>query len=305
MLASVIYLRTILLANCLICDIFRVDRGICDGALERLRSSYPSSFTPSLESVKTALVFPWNADVGAGGLFLPPPCDGEMPSYQLLGAAVTPSRVLPFKILDLMVSGAYPAPGNPLILRARYSTTVFLICVPLPSRNMFLSVLASACQSTPFLWLLLSAAAERMVSSGLQPSPQSACLALLLAFPGWVELKSAPIISATAPPSEVPSFGGYGRLMSSVVVPAGVTRLLLGPCFYPDDVLFRCRALSPALPLLLAPLELPPACLRGSAPGAALAPELFVDLLQLLLLSVDVQLALPAAPVWDDNEDFQ
>ena len=131
------------LVNVFICDIFRVSRGICEGALERFRSSYPSSvvmgvaqprysalFPPSMESIKTALVFPWNADVGVGGMFLPPPCFGEMPSFQLLGAAVTPSRVLPFTILDSMVSGVYPAPGNPLILRARYSSTVFASVFP-------------------------------------------------------------------------------------------------------------------------------------------------------------------------------
>jgi len=58
--------------------------------------------------------------------------------------------------------------------------------------------------------------------------------------------------------------------------------------------------------LLLAFVELPHAYPRGSAPGSALAPLLFLDFLQLLLLSVEVQLALPAPPVFDeDDEEYQ
>jgi len=195
---------------------------------------------------------------------------------------------------------------------------------------MFLSVLAQACGSPPFLWLLLSAAAEFIVSSGLQPPPQSACLDHLLSFPDWValksapivsataplsfpdwvDLKSAPIVSATAPPSEVPSFllrsgfltyGAYGRWMSSVPAPAGITRLLMGPCSYSDDIVLLCQR-PLVLPLLSAFVELPHAYLRGSAPGSFLAPGLFVDLLQLILLSIAVQLALPTVPVEDDDD---
>jgi len=57
------------------------------------------------------------------------------------------------------------------------------------------------------------------------------------------------------------------------------------------------------LPLLLQFVELPHAYPRGPAPGSALAPLLYMDLLQLLLLSVEVQLALPAPPVFDEDED--
>jgi hypothetical protein len=60
------------------------------------------------------------------------------------------------------------------------------------------------------------------------------------------------------------------------------------------------------LPLLLPFVELPHAYPRGPAPGSALAPLLFLDFLQLLLLSVEVQLALPAPPVYDeDDEEYQ
>jgi hypothetical protein len=145
--------------QCLICDIFRVDRGFCDGALEQLRSSYPSSAT--------------------------------------LG----------------------------------YSATVFFPWEFLPSSNMFLCVLWRACGSPPTFWLHLSAE-EFLVSSDLQPPPRSACLDSFLSFPDWVCHRSAPIVSATAPPSEAPSFllrsgfltyGVYGRWMSSAPAPAGST----------------------------------------------------------------------------------
>jgi len=135
--------------------------------------------------IKAALVFPWNADVDVGGLLLPPSLDGDRPSHHLLGGAITPSRVLPFGILGLLVNGAYPAPGNPLILITRYSTTLSFLFVPLPSNNMFLCVMAQAWVATPTGWLLLSAAAEFMLSSGLQPPPRSACLDPLMSFPGW------------------------------------------------------------------------------------------------------------------------
>jgi len=125
---------------------------------------------------------------------------------------------------------------------------------------------------------------------------------------------SAPVISAAAPPSEVAPFlvnsgflayGEYGRVLSSSPVPAGKSRLLMGPSGYSDDM----TCLRPlVLPLLLAFVELPHVYRRGSAPGSALAPLLYLDLLQLLLLSVEVQLALPAPPVYDgdqDDEEYQ
>ena len=233
--------------------------------------------------IKAALIFPWNADVDVGGLLLPPSLDGDKPSHHLLGGAITPSRVLPFGILGLLVNGAYPAPGNPLILITRYSTTLSFLCVPLPSNNMFLCVMAQAWVATPTCWLLLSAAAEFMLSSGLQPPPRSVCLGSFFSFPDWEDHKTAPVFSATAPPSEVPPFllrsgflayGAYGRLMSSLPVPAGKTRLQMGPCGYADDILNLC--LRPlVLPLLSAFVELPHAYLRGSAPGSALVPGLF------------------------------
>jgi len=87
--------------------------------------------------------------------------------------------------------------------------------------------------------------------------------------------------------------------------PSWNTRLLMGPCSYSVDIALLC--LRPlVLPLLLVLVELPHAYPRGSAPGSALAPLLFLDFLQLLLLSVAVQLALPVVPVYDeDDEEYQ
>ena len=76
----------------------------------------------------------------------------------------------------------------------------------------------------------------------------------------------------------------------------------MGPCGYSDGIaLLLQRPL--VLPLLSAFVELPHAYPRGPAPGSALAPLLYLDFLQLLLLSVEVQLALPAPPVFDEDED--
>jgi len=141
--------------------------------------------------------------------------------------------------------------------------------------------------------------------------PRSACLDPSLSFPDWVCHSSAPVFdSAAAPPSEVVPFlvesgflayGEYGLLLSSSPVPAGKIRLLMGPCGYADDML-SLRPLM--LPLLREFVELPLVNHHGSAPGVALAPALFVDLLQLLMLSVEVQFGLlPSPPVSDDEED--
>ena len=268
-----------------------------------------------MADIKTALVFPWNSGVGVEGVYLLPPRYYLATSFQQMGGIISPSTILPFGILELLVNGAYQSPGNPLLLRARLSATVFFLCVPFPSGNMFLSVLAQARGSTPFLWLLLSAAAEFMVSSGLQPPPQSACLEPLLSFPDWMDLGTAPVFSASAPPSAAVAFlresgflvlGEYARFMSSAGVPSGVTRLQLGPHFYEDDVVLLLGARPLLLPSLLALAELPCVFLQGSAAGQPLAPELYLDLLQLLLLSVSVQLALPAClPLGEDEDDFQ
>jgi len=262
--------------------------------LERFRSSYPSSvgmgvarprysalFPPSRETIRTALLFPWGAGVGIEGVFLPPPLYYSRTAFVMFGGIISPSTVLPFRILGQLHNGAYAAPGHPLLLWAQLSATVLLLTLPFPSSNMFLTVLVQACGSPPFPWLQLSAAAEFVMSSGLQPPPRSACLGTLLSFSDWAEIKSAPFSSASAPPSEdlAPfllrsGFLGYriyGRwLSSSQQVPAGKTRLQMGPSAFSDDIAFLTIRPLP-LPLLLAYQEPP-------TPGSSLAAGLFLAL---------------------------
>jgi len=268
---------------------------------------YSALFQPSRDAIKTALVFPWNTGVGIEGVFLPPPLYFARTADQLFGAIISPSTSLPFRLLGQLVCGAYSTPGTPLLLRAQLSTTVHLLSLPLPSCNMFLSLLVSATASPPYLWLLLSAAAEFVVASGLQPPPRSACLGSLLHFTDWADLRTAPFFPAAAPPSGAPppfllrsgflSYGMYGRWMSSSQpVLAGTTRLQMGPCGYNDDIWFLSTRPLP-LYLLLAFHEPP----HGSAHDSALAPGLFMDLLDLFTLSIAVFLALPAD---DEDEDY-
>jgi len=174
---------------------------------------------------------------------------------------------------------------------------------------MLLLVLWRACGTPPTFWLYISAE-EYLVSSTLLPLPRSVRMDPLWSFPDWECLSSAPVFDSAAPSSEVVSFltesgflsfGEYGLLLSSLPVPAGKTRLLMGPCGYVDDML----CLRPlVLPLLQEFVELPLVDPHGSAPGVALAPRLFLDFVDLLLLSIEVQLGLLPTPlVSDEDED--
>ena len=164
-----------------------------------------------------------------------------------------------------------------------------------------------ACGTPPTFWFYVSAE-EHLVSSTLLPLPRSVRMDPLWSFPDWECLSSAPVfVDSAAPSSEVVSFlsesgflsfGEYGLLLSSLPVPAGKTRLLLGPCGYADDM-FCLRPL--VSPLLEEFVELPLVNPHGSAPGVALAPRLFLDFVDLLLLSIEVQLGL--LPTDDDEDD--
>jgi len=277
----------------------------------RFRSCFPSSkvigvaqlcysaLSPS--SLQSALVFPWVSSVSIKVVPQSPPSFLEqLCSFQLLGGAITPSMVLPFRIRSSLVNGAYPSPGNPLILRAWLSDTLFLLCVPLPSMNAFLSVFAVAPGSTPSLWFLLSAVVECMVSRGLQPSPQSACLDVLISFPDWDGFATLPFLPASAQWWDLHAFclesralamGAYTRYVTSIGVPAGITRYQLGLHFYGDDVVLLSLPRPLLLPLLVALSGLPCAFLQGSRRGPALAPEVYLQVLQLLLFAASLQLA--------------
>ena len=184
------------------------------------------------------------------------------------------------------------------------------MCVPLQcSSDMLLLVLWRACGTPPTFWFYVSAE-EYLVSSTLLPLPRSVQMDPLWSFPDWECLGSAPVSVDSAAPSQVVSFleesgflsfGEYGLLLSSLPVPEGKTRLMLGPCAYADD-LFCLRPL--VSPLLEEFVELPLVDPHGSAPGVALAPRLFLDFVDLLFLSIEVQLGLLPTPlVSDEDED--
>ncbi len=78
-------------------------------------------------------------------------------------------------------------------------------------------------------------------------------------------------------------------------LPPGILRVQLGAHFYHDDIVFLPWSHPLLLPMLLAVLDLPSSYLWGSITGHALEPELYLEVLQLLLLSIAVQLALPGS----------
>jgi hypothetical protein len=95
-----------------------------------------------------------------------------------------------------------------------------MIAVPLPANNYFLNVLAPASGPSLYLWFCLSAAAEYMVSRGLQPAPRSACLGTLISYPDWEEFTST-FVTDTEP---VPDITTFLILASSWVRSSTVTR---------------------------------------------------------------------------------
>ncbi len=218
-----------------------------------------------------------------------------------MGGLITPSRIMPFAILESLVKVCSASSGYPLILRAILSNSIYLLAVPLPACNMFLNVLAIAPGPSLYLRYCLSAAAEYMVSRGLQPTPTSACLGTLPSYPDWEEFDST-FFSATMPPSDLNTFlvdsgfialGFYARFMSRAFTPPGITRLHLGPTFYSDDVIWLHRGRPLLLLMLVAVSTLPNTFLQSSCQGSVLETEVYLELLQLLLMSIAVQLALP------------
>ncbi len=140
-----------------------------------------------------------------------------------------------------------------------------------------------------------------MVSRGLQPAPMSACLGTIPSYPDWEEFTST-FVSATEPLPDLNTFlidtgfialGYYARVMSWWGTPPGVTCLQLGPAFYSNDVLLYHREQPLLMPMLVAVSTLPSAFLQSSYQGSVFETEAYLELLQLLLLSIAVQLELP------------
>ena len=102
-------------------------------------------------SISDAVVHPWTGGVRADGLYLPYRLL-RLPEYPL-GGMLTPSRILPFNILESLVTCAYKSSGHPLILRAALPSHVYLLCVPLPAGYMFLSVVAVSLPPVLVTWV--------------------------------------------------------------------------------------------------------------------------------------------------------
>jgi len=178
---------------------------------------------------------------------------------------------------------------------------MFLLAVPLPAGNFFLNVLATAPGPSLYVWFCLSAAGEFLVSRGLQPAPRSACLSQLDSYPDWEEFTST-FYTATTPPEDLYTFlvdtgfialGYYARFMSRWGTPPGVTRLQLGPTFYCDDVVWYHRERPLLMPMLVAVSTLPSTFLQSPCQGSASETEAYLELLQVLLLSIAAQMDLP------------
>jgi len=258
-------------------------------------SSAPCCFPGS---VRDAVVHPWTGGVGAEELFIAPHvlCLPEL----AVGGLISPSSGL-IPVLADLVKTSSASSGHPLLLRALLPGSNFMIAVPLPTNNYFLNVLATAPGPSLYLWFCLSAAAEFLVSRGLQPAPRSACLSQLDSYPDWEEFTST-FYTATTPPEDLYTFlvdtgfialGYYARLMSRWGMPPGVTRLQLGPPFYCDDVVWYHHERPLLMPMLVAVSTLPSTFLQSPCQGSAYETKAYLELLQVLLLSIAAQLALP------------
>jgi len=111
------YISEQFLAGYTFCYIFRVVAGICHGVWTRLRSSSPSSLgfsalhLPPGEDVHQAVLQPWHRSAGAVGVCLPPCRSCGLH----LVVAVTPSLVLPFRLIGSLISVAYNVTRTPLL----------------------------------------------------------------------------------------------------------------------------------------------------------------------------------------------
>ena len=89
------------------------------------------------------------------------------------------------------------------------------------------------------------------------------------------------------------TLGLYSRVMSSILLPPAVSRAQLGATFYNDDIVLSPWSRPLLLPMLVALMDLPSSYLWGVLSGHTLDTNLYLKVLQLLLCSVAVQLALP------------
>jgi hypothetical protein len=121
-----------------------------------------------------------------------------------------------------------------------------------------------------------------------------------LSFPDWDGFTTLPFLPASAQWWDLHAFclesgalamGAYNWYVAFLGVPAGVTRYHLGLQYYRDDAVLMAQPRPLLLPLLVAIGGLPCAFLQGSRRGPALAPEVYLQVLQLLLFTASIQLA--------------
>jgi len=248
--------------------------------------------------VRDAIVHPWTGGVGAEELLIAPHVLRQ-PDFTVGGLISLSSCLLP--VLPDLVRTSTASSRHPLLLRALLPYSTYMIAVPLPANNYFLNMLTSATGPSLYLWFCLSAAAEYLISRGLQPAPRSACLEPLISFPDWEEFTST-FVTDTEPFPDITTFlidtgflalGHYTRFMSQYGAPPGVTRLQLGQTFYCDEVLPFRREQPLLLPMLVAVSTLPSVFLQSYHQETSDRTDTYLELLQLLLLSIAVQFELP------------
>jgi len=213
-----------------------------------------------------------------------------------VGGLISPSSGL-IPVLADLVQTSPASSGHPLLLRAVLPGSHYMIAVPLPAHNYFLNVLATAPGPSLYLWFCLSAAAEFLVSRGLQPAPTSACLGQLTSYPDWEE--SDDLYNFLVDTGFI-TLGYYTRFISQWGMTTGVTRLQLGTTFYCDDVVWYHHARPLLMPMLVAISTLPSTSLQSSSLMSTAETEAYLELLQVLLLSIAAHMALPGPTSRED-----
>jgi len=127
-------------------------------------------------------------------------------------------------------------------------------------------------------------------------------LSQLASYPDWDEFVST-FYSATSLQSDdlynflvdtgFITLGYYTRFMSRWGTTTGVTRLQLGTTFYCDDVVWYHHARPLLMPMLVAVSTLPSTFLQSSCQMSTSETEAYLELLQVLLLSIAAHMALP------------
>ena len=212
-----------------------------------------------------------------------------------LGGAITPSLVLPFRMLGELINVAYQIHGNPTILRAVLGN-ILVLSIPFPNCNMFFTIMAYSPEASVYHWYILSTMVEFCFTRGFQPAPSSAVLESLYSIPDWESLSTVITPTSSTPTLDFLQQSSYRALglCTSALMSAGtpgMSNLHLGFTYYADDAVLHGRRRSLVLQMLLLLASMPCDSLQGSI-GPALDPLLLLEVMQLLLTSLTAQLAI-------------